>query len=79
VVRSGPARVPDDVMSGVANAVLVCDPCCDRLEDLEMKERGFRVAASDPRLVPMVVWGQITVWRRTDGRYSLKPPDRLAN
>jgi hypothetical protein len=82
VVRQGPHGIPATVMTGPANAVLLCDPCGALTEagDPDMSDRGFRaLRGHDPRLEPMLLtWGggqhQALVWRTSDGVYSVEPP-----
>lgn len=82
VVRDGSgaaAGVPPDVLSGPANAVLLCAPCAARAEalDPQLEAQGFRVPdGGDPRHLPMTLCrdGQRTVWRSVDGAYLTEPP-----
>src|ERR1700761_1994456 len=56
----------NDIDSGPANTVLLCDPCRARVEalDTEMEARGMWVwSGPDPRLMPMIIAGDEGSWR----------------
>lgn len=79
VVRDSPsAGVPEEVLAGPANAVLLCAPCAASADvpDPRMEAMGFRAHDNDPRQVPMLLSrdGQSTVWRSVDGGYLTEPP-----
>jgi hypothetical protein len=81
VVGLGPAGIREAVMTGPANAVLLCDPCAGLAgaRHRRMEALGFCAKnGTDPRLKPMVKsWGALpgaTVWRSEDGTYLYEPP-----
>lgn len=80
VVRRYERPIPADVMSGPANAVLLCGACASGViaRAPVMGVRGFWADDADPRLVPMAVaFGEslAALWRSTDGRYLTEPPE----
>lgn len=80
VVRdSSSPGVPEEVLAGPANAVLLCAPCAAGADALDprMEATGFRARGGhDPRQVPMLLSRdrQSTVWRSVDGAYLTEPP-----
>ena len=67
------------VINSCANAALLCRECHRLAEsrDPEMRDRGFWLPqGTDPRLMPMTLFGGVVVWRsETEPRYLYEPPE----
>lgn len=77
VVRDNTLGIPEEVMTGPANTVLLCGSCRSPGQRDAMRARGFIAVDADPRLTPMAValGGNLAwFWRTEDGRRVSKPP-----
>ena len=67
------------VINSCANAALLCRECHRLAEsrDPEMRARGFWLPqGTDPRLMPMTLFGGVVVWRsETEPRYLYEAPE----
>jgi hypothetical protein len=76
----GGCKLP--VINSCANAALLCRECHRRAEarDPRMRERGFWLPqGTDPRLMPMTLFGGVVVWRsETEPRYLYEAPEMSA-
>jgi hypothetical protein len=82
VVARGMGGTSNPVLSTLANATLLCgtaqtgDHGRAERRDPEMRDRGFWLPqGTDPRLMPMTLFGGVVVWRsETEPRYLYEPP-----
>ena len=85
VVARGMGGTSNPVMKTAANGSLLCgtaqtgDHGRAERRDPEMRDRGFWLPqGSDPRLMPMTLFGGVEVWRSEDGRYLYEQPELVA-
>ena len=86
VVARGMGGTSNPVMRTAANAAALCgtaqtgDHGRAERRDPEMRDRGFWLPqGSDPRLMPMTLFGGVEVWRsETEARYLYEPPELVA-
>lgn len=85
VVARGMGGTSNPVLKTAANGALLCGTAQSghhgqaERRDPEMRNRGFWLPqGSDPRLVPMILFGGIEVWRSEDGRYLYEAPEEVA-
>lgn len=81
IVARGMGGTSNPVLKTAANGALLCgtaqsgDHGLAESRDPEMGARGFWLPqGTDPRLVPMTLFGGVEVWRSEDGRYLFQAP-----
>ena len=85
LVARGMGGTSNPVMKTAVNAALLCgtaqsgDHGLAESRDPEMRRRGFWLPqGTDPRLMPMTLFGGVEVWRSEDGRYLYESPGEVA-
>ena len=85
LVARGMGGTSNPVLKTAANGALLCgtaqsgDHGLAESRDREMGERGFWLPqGTDPRYVPMTLFGGVEVWRSEDGRYLYQRPEAVA-